>query len=149
MDVSKTRPIASAACPHQVAGRVAEVWNKGEPEKETDQGSPDSAVADPKLYDWSACPWISTAQVRELLVPRYLPELPEKDGWGHELEFCLNQEEPSARRLAVGARSPGSDGQFEGSTYHSGDFPPDATDRDIVWMDGYYIRWPEAGAPGE
>lgn len=37
----------------------------------------------------------------------------------------------------------------KGSTYRSGNFPPDATDRDIVWMDGKYIRWPEAGARGE
>lgn len=128
---------------------VAEVWIKGKPETKTDEESLECTMPATEVYDWSACPWISTEQLRELLVPRFLPELPEKDGWGHELEFCVNQGDPSPRRLAVGVRSPGSDGQFEGSTYHSGPFPPDATDRDIVWMDGYYIRGPAGGAPRE
>lgn len=107
---------------------------------ETEEGEPVTEM------DWGQCPRISRDDLTALLVPRYLAELPAADAWGHDLEFCLDRAHPERASLVAGLRSPGRDGRFSGSTYPIGPFPATATDRDLVWLDGYFITWPEPAA---
>ena len=93
-------------------------------------------------FAWNECAPLSHAQAVELLVPAYAAELPQTDGWGHPLELCLDRA-GGAARLALGVRSPGRDGVFEGDVYSAGPFAPVDVDRDVVWMDGYFVAWPE------
>ena len=92
--------------------------------------------------DWSECRGVGAAEVEAIVVPRYLPELPILDGWGHPLEFCI-AEDLNRPRAAVGVRSPGSDGRFEGPRYTMGGHPLTSTARDVVWIDGFFAPWPE------
>jgi hypothetical protein len=78
------------------------------------------------------------------LVPEYINEVPRHDGWGHELELCLERE-VLATTHGAGIRSPGRDGRFEGDGYTAGPFPPAEPDHDVVWMDGFFVAWP--GSP--
>ena len=86
-------------------------------------------------------PVISHGDLASLLVPVYLPELPELDGWYHPYDFHLNTANPLAPRI-IALRSPGREGTFSGTSYLVGRFDPDSFDEDIVWVDGYAVRWP-------
>lgn len=86
---------------------------------------------------------ISLADLEGILVPQYIPTIPEKDGWGNDYEIYLDVENPLARRV-MAIRSPGRDGRFSSGPYRVGSFTPESYDEDIVWADGYFVRWPEA-----
>ena len=88
-------------------------------------------------------PPISHAELVKILVPTYLQEVPTKDGWGHPYEFHLNVEDPLARQV-MSIRSPGRDGTFAATDYSVSAFAPDDFDEDIVWVDGFFARWPQA-----
>lgn len=95
---------------------------------------------------WDRCPTIGHAELESLLVPDYIAELPATDAWGHPLEFCLERPPTLQDRYAAGVRSPGRDGAFEGDVYPMGAFPADAFDRDLLWVDGYFMAWPSRDA---
>ena len=111
----------------------------------TDQpkGEGSGAPAADGEADWSQCPPISHAEATELLVPRYIAAVPATDGWGNPLELCVRRPVPADGNYLVGVRSPGGDGKFEGTTYAVGAFDPSAFDRDVVWIDGYFMTWPQ------
>jgi hypothetical protein len=93
--------------------------------------------------DFTAVPVISRQDLAKILVPRYIAEIPETDGWGHPYEFRLNTQDPNATRV-MAVRSAGKDGHFSGDVYEIGAFPPADLDQDITWIDGYFARWPDA-----
>jgi hypothetical protein len=112
----------------------------------THQADVPMTAMEPDLYDWSDCAPISHEDARAILVPEFVSELPRTDGWGHPLELCLWR--PSyPRGHLMGVRSPGRDGVFAGREYTAAAFPPAEADHDLVWMDGYFVTWPEAPAP--
>src|SRR5262249_41380732 len=88
-------------------------------------------------------PEISREDLAKLLVPKYIAEIPEKDGWGHPYEFHLNTKDLDAASV-MGLRSSGRDGRFAGAAYEIGAFSPEDEDQDIAWLDGYFVRWPQA-----
>jgi len=79
-------------------------------------------------------------EVASLVVPLYIQEVPEKDGWGNSFEYRFNQVENGQNFAAV--RSPGRDGSLDASVYTSGGFPSVQFDRDIIWADGFFVAWP-------
>lgn len=114
-----------------------------------DDGEPaNEGEANPTHIAWSDCPAIGYDEARALLVPTYIEELPRTDGWGHELELCLDRTPADSERWIAGIRSPGRDGTFEGDTYPTGPFAASDLDRDVVWIDGFFITWPSAEADG-
>jgi hypothetical protein len=90
---------------------------------------------------WSACPPISHRELSRLLVPVYIQKLPRRDGWRRPLEFCLDR--TGGHGHARGVRSAGADGAFEGAAYRAGPFPAAEMARDLVWLDGDFVTWPE------
>ena len=88
-------------------------------------------------------PPISREELAKLLVPKYIPAIPENDGWGHPYEFRLNTQDPNAIRV-MALRSAGQDGQYTGDTYQIAGFPDTEQAQDIAWIDGYFVHWPEA-----
>lgn len=93
-------------------------------------------------YDVRQVPSISHQELQGLLVPDYLQTLPERDGWGHPYEFRLSASDPLARHV-MSIRSPGRDGKFSGDVYEVEPFAPDHYDEDLVWADGFFLRWPQ------
>jgi len=93
-------------------------------------------------YDLSGLPVTSAADLEELLVPTYIQELPTEDGWGNPLEFRLAENVMAAQVFSV--RSPGRDGEWdvEEGEYEVAPFEPTDYGRDIVWADGFFVRWP-------
>jgi len=85
----------------------------------------------------------SAAELEALLVPAYIQTVPATDGWGHQLEFRINPNLLADRVFRI--RSPGRDGIFESESYDEPEpFAANDYDRDIVWADGYFVRWPES-----
>lgn len=101
------------------------------------------APAEPPSADINAVPVISREELAKILVPKYIQSIPEKDGWGNPYEFHLNTTDPNALNV-MGLRSAGKDGRFSGDVYVVGSFAPQDADQDIPWMDGFFVRWPEA-----
>jgi len=108
---------------------------------------PEKTVLDEKAGELTAPLWAScstsTEELAKLLVPKYISALPTKDGWGRDLQFCLQLDEAHPTHSALGVRSPGRDGKFA-DKYEVGRFEPSNADEDTVWVNGYFVRWPEA-----
>lgn len=93
-------------------------------------------------FDFKHYPLVSRDELVKLLVPDYMQKIPKTDGWGHPYEYYLNVANPLAPQV-MGIRSPGRDGKFSANNYTVGAFDPDDLDEDIVWADGFFVRWPQ------
>ena len=78
-----------------------------------------------------------------MLVPQYLQAVPEKDGWkkdyrttGWRPPTCSQQQV-----MAIALRRPRR--QHAAGTYTVAGFDPTDYDQDIVWADGFFVRWPQ------
>ncbi len=111
----------------------------------TDQISASAAGA-AGTYTWPTSGSASYAQVFALLRPSdtffYMQEVPEVDGWKGTYCFILNTANLLAPTGVIAMRSPGRDKSFESGTYSTGPFVATDYDRDIVWADGFFIKWP-------
>lgn len=93
-------------------------------------------------------PIVSHQELTELLVPDYIESIPEKDGWGNLYEFRLDKQHVFNTGI-MSIRSAGSDRTFSGNRYERGTFAPIDTVEDLVWMDGFLVRWPQRKDPTE
>ncbi len=84
---------------------------------------------------------IDVSDLATLLEPEYIAHVPERDAWGHSLEYFLHTEDLLAPRVML-IRSPGRGGAFSSSEYALSAFTTTDFDQDIVWADGIFIRWP-------
>ncbi|MEE8138236.1 MAG: hypothetical protein V3T81_05115, partial [Thermoanaerobaculia bacterium] len=73
----------------------------------------------------------------------YIQEVPNNDGWGNAYEYRYATNILGAQ--VMGIRSTGRDGTFSGGSYTMGPFVATLYDSDIVWADGFFVRYP-AGA---
>ena len=85
---------------------------------------------------------ITSADLTTILVPTYMQEVPELDGWDSPYEYYLNVENPLAPQV-MGIRSAGKNGAFSDNAYTITSFDPASFDEDIVWADGFFVRWPQ------
>lgn len=111
----------------------------------TDQVGAASAGQSVAVRDYGLEP-TSAGELQEWLHPSdtffYMKDIPMEDGWGHPLEVYVSSELLAASVFMI--RSPGRDGVFEAEEYEVHGFPREDYDSDIVWVDGYFIRWPES-----
>jgi hypothetical protein len=106
------------------------------------QGDSHQGDSEKETVDVTEVPLISYADLKGLLVPKYIAELPVLDPWGQPYEYRLNRE-PAATQRVMAVRSGGADGRFTGNAYAIGAFPPGDAEQDLVWVDGYFVRWPQ------
>jgi general secretion pathway protein G len=106
----------------------------------TDQVGAAAAGASVTIADWSGTD--VRADIEAQLTPRYIQQVPQRDGWKHDFEYRLDTSNPLAERVAL-VYSGGRDGSAIQGTYSVGNFDPTDYDQDIIWADGYFIRWPE------
>ncbi len=81
-----------------------------------------------------------------VLVPQYLQTVPVLDGWKHPFDYYLNTANPLAKHV-MAIRSYGRDNSPIGTTYTVTSFDPTDYDQDIVWADGFFVRWPQKATP--
>jgi prepilin-type N-terminal cleavage/methylation domain-containing protein len=73
----------------------------------------------------------------------YIQEVPNTDGWGNNLEYYYSGNPLSAQVMAI--FSPGRTAGTMQGTYNMGPFLTTDYDQDILWSDGFFVRYP-AGA---
>lgn len=118
----------------QLAGTAMMAWL-------TDQAAAAAAGAAAEV-DLGNYEPITAASLQDELVSTYMQELPELDGWKHPFDFYLDTADPLGLQV-MAIRSGGRDGQTAGDSYTPGGFFTTDYDQDIVWTDGFMVRWPE------
>ena len=87
---------------------------------------------------------IDVAGLSSALVSQYIQDIPSVDGWKGTYGFYLDTGNPLAKQV-MAIRSAGRDKVMGGDTYTVGSFDPTDYDQDIVWADGFFVRWPQKG----
>ena len=78
----------------------------------------------------------------------YLQEVPQFDGWGQGYvyqsitDWNVNPQVLIRNSNVMGIGSGGRDGTYDGGTYTIGPFIATDYDQDIVWANGYFVRYP-------
>jgi prepilin-type N-terminal cleavage/methylation domain-containing protein len=80
--------------------------------------------------------------IGSLLVPAYLQYVPIIDGWKARYDYYVNLNSLSARNV-IAIRSRGRDFTAQSETYTVSNFEPTDYDQDVVWADGFMVRWPQ------
>ena len=123
---------------------VADIRNIGTAEMSwlTDQIAAAAAgAATTNTVDLSSYSSMSRDDMAKLIVPQYIQDLPEQDGWKEPYDFYLTTD--FAVQEIMLTRSYGRDATASGTTYTPGAFDPTDYDQDIVWADGFFVRWPQ------
>jgi len=77
----------------------------------------------------------------------YMNEVPELDGWKHPYWYAWSQDVLSAQVIAIASQ--GRDGtgtQTAPGEVTIGPFTPTNYPEDIIWADGFFVRWPSGAA---
>ncbi|HSF42813.1 MAG TPA: prepilin-type N-terminal cleavage/methylation domain-containing protein [Thermoanaerobaculia bacterium] len=112
----------------------------------TDQAGAAAAGQAATDVDLSNYVSIDVTTLNDTLVPQYLQAVPDKDGWQKDYVYFLDVADPLAQQvmaIASGAR----DGNTPSGQYTVMGFDPTDYDQDIVWADGFFVRWPQKVAP--
>jgi prepilin-type N-terminal cleavage/methylation domain-containing protein len=108
----------------------------------TDQVGAAAAGAAATDVDLSKYTASDATTVASVLVPQYLQAVPEKDGWKKDFTYWLETTEVlKANVMAIA--SGGRDASPPASSYTVTGFDPTDYDQDIVWADGFFVRWPQ------
>jgi type II secretion system protein G len=86
---------------------------------------------------------ISADGLKGALVPQYIEHVPVRDGWRHDYKYWLNVTNASQAKQVMAIGSGGRDKNDVSGTYTAGAFDPTDYDQDIVWADGFFVRWPQ------
>jgi len=101
-----------------------------------------AAAGQANTVEMTSYPGISLTDLETQLVPLYLQVVPPLDGWKNPFDYHLKVTDPLAEQV-MAIRSFGRDALPEGASYDPGPFTPTDYDRDILWTDGFFVRWPQ------
>jgi prepilin-type N-terminal cleavage/methylation domain-containing protein len=78
----------------------------------------------------------------------YMNEVPQKDGWKNDYWYAWSGNVLSAQVIAIasGGRSTVQTGYAPSGTPTIGPFLPTNYPQDIIWADGFFVRWPSGAA---
>jgi type II secretion system protein G len=85
---------------------------------------------------------ISATDLAKSIVPTYIQDIPAYDGWKRPYDLYLRTNPPFDKQV-IGIRSSGQGNLPETDQYMPGSFEPTDYERDIVWVDGFFVRWPQ------
>jgi prepilin-type N-terminal cleavage/methylation domain-containing protein len=85
---------------------------------------------------------ISLSALQDLLTPQYIETIPVLDGWKKDYQYFLDPNNPLNQQVML-IGSGGRDKSTISGNYAVGGFDPTDYDQDIVWADGFFVRWPQ------
>ena len=114
-----------------------------------------SAAAAGAANTWDSAPYevseLSRDELFSTLHPSttffYMNEVPELDGWKHPYWYGWSTNVLSAQVIAIASQ--GRDGtgtQTAPGEVTIGPFTPTNYPEDIIWADGFFVRWPSGAA---
>jgi prepilin-type N-terminal cleavage/methylation domain-containing protein len=102
-----------------------------------------SAATQVAIADYATGALTTSTAVAGVLVPQYTQSVPDLDGWKtaylYRLKTGNNVLAPQVMLIGSGGR----DRSTVAGTYTVGAFDPTDYDEDIVWADGFFVRWPQ------
>ena len=105
----------------------------------TDQVGASAAGATVNMSSYTS---ITRGNLTSALVSQYIQDIPSADGWKGSYYYFLDTANPLARTvMAIG--SGGRNKSAVTGSYTVGSFDPTDYDQDIVWADGFFVRWPQ------
>jgi prepilin-type N-terminal cleavage/methylation domain-containing protein len=108
----------------------------------TDQVGAAAAGAAATQIDLGDYKGVTSDVVASVLVPQYLQSVPAKDGWKNDFHYYLETKDVlKANVMAI--VSGGRDGGAPAGPYTVAGFDPTDYEQDIVWADGFFVRWPQ------
>jgi type II secretion system protein G len=114
----------------------------------TDQSAAAAAGQQLAISSWAGMG--GRDELRGQLRTRYIQEVPELDGWKNSYTYKFTQLDDDPNPLEAEknflVQSGGRDG-VKDPTFSYGNFDPTDYDNDIIWADGFFLRWPEKEAP--
>ncbi|HEV8578476.1 MAG TPA: prepilin-type N-terminal cleavage/methylation domain-containing protein [Thermoanaerobaculia bacterium] len=85
-----------------------------------------------------------TTGLTTLLVPQYIQSISELDGWKNTYFYALKTGTSVLDPQVMAIGSGGKDrNDVTGNTYTTGAFDPTDYNQDIIWADGFFVRWPQ------
>ena len=108
----------------------------------TDQASAAAAGQPVGLFDITDYVSIDFTDLEEVLVPTYIQDLPQHDGWKTEYDYYLDTASTQGSQVMT-IRSYGREKQPDAAQYVPGAFDPTDYNQDLVWADGFFVRWPQ------
>ena len=84
-----------------------------------------------------------TATRSSILTPQYLQDIPTLDGWKTAYDYYLNTAQPAGAAGHGDPQQGPRQGVAVGTDYTVTSFEPTDYDQDIVWADGFFVRWPQ------
>jgi general secretion pathway protein G len=84
---------------------------------------------------------ITSEDLGTILAPQYIQTVPILDGWKNPYQYFLRTDNPHADQV-MAIRSLGRDNASDGDSYTVSAFDATDYDRDVVWADGFFVRWP-------
>ena len=126
---------------------VADMRNIGTAEMSwlTDQLA--AAAAGAASTTWDSTPYtnLSSTALASLLVSQYIQQIPQKDGWKHDYWYGKNTNLGGSQVFAIasGGRDAADTGYTIPGSATTGPFDPTDYNQDIIWSDGFFVRWPQ------
>src|SRR6185295_17565523 len=82
--------------------------------------------------------------LQTVLVPQYLQAVPDLDGWKNPYKYYCVFTNPLAKQvMAIWSGGRDGKGASPSGSYNVTSFDPTDYDQDIVWADGFFVRWPQ------
>jgi prepilin-type N-terminal cleavage/methylation domain-containing protein len=121
---------------------VADVRNVGTAEMSwlTDQIAAGAAGVN-NTVNLSSYTQSDQATLASLMIPQYIQEVPLRDGWKTTIDYYLTTN--FSQKKIMLTRSYGQKGSPDSDAYTAGAFEPTDYEQDIVWADGFFVRWPQ------
>jgi prepilin-type N-terminal cleavage/methylation domain-containing protein len=85
---------------------------------------------------------VTSTTLANKLVPTYIQDIPSYDGWKRAYDIYLDTVPPIDQHV-MAIRSAGQGGLTAGNVYTPGSFEPTDYQQDLVWADGFFVRWPQ------
>lgn len=102
-----------------------------------------AAATQVAVTDYQTGALTTSTAIRDLLVPQYLQSIPELDGWKNAYYYRLKTGTNVLSRNVMLIASGGRDGGTPVGPYTVEAFDPTDYDQDIIWADGFFVRWPQ------
>jgi prepilin-type N-terminal cleavage/methylation domain-containing protein len=109
----------------------------------TDQLAAAAAGAGASEFDIAVYTATDATSLTEILVPQYIQSVPARDGWKNEIDYFANDLDAPGVTAFMAYRSNGRDKTTQFTSGVAEAFNPTDYDQDIVWADGFFVRWPQ------
>ena len=78
----------------------------------------------------------------------YMQDVPSVDGWRNSYFYGYGGNPLASQVIAIASPGRTGPGLTTLGTYTVGPFVPTDYDQDIIWADGFFVRWPSGAATG-